>query len=274
MRPGKDPTVAMNAVVPDEPDGYKGRRRRFLLTRRAGGAALPLLLVVGSLVVVLIVVGVSQLLPHHPAGQIPLGSGGGTVSDDNGQAQPDPSGEASASASASVQPSKSPSAKPSASPSGGVSPSPTPAGAAPAPPAPAPPAPPPFGPVTIEAEAGVVTAPAASSGCSTCSGGSKVRQIGNAAGYVTFNGINAPTGGAYRLTITYELGDPTTPRTFYASVNGGAPATFAMTSNTTSWSTPLSATVTITLARGNNSVKFYNPNAGAYAPDLDRISVN
>jgi hypothetical protein len=265
------PTVVMSAMVPDEPDGYRGRRRRFFRTRRAGGATLPLLLVAGSVAVVLIVVAVSQLLPRHPAGQIPLGSGGGTVSDDNGQAQPDPSGEASASASASasVLPSTSPPAKPSASPSGGVSLPPAPPG-----PAPKPPNRPPISPVTIEAEAGVVTAPAASAGCSTCSGGAKVRQIGNAAGYVTFNGINVPTGGAYQLTITYELGDPTKPRTFYVSVNGGAPATFAMTSNTTSWSTPLSATVSITLTGGTNSVKFFNPNAGAYAPDLDRINVH
>jgi hypothetical protein len=271
MVPGKDPTVVMNAVVPDEPDGYRGRRRRFFVTRRAGGAALPILLVAASVVVVLIVIGVSQLLPHQTTGQIPVGSGGGTVADDNGPAQPDPSGGVSVGPSASVLPSRSPSAKPSASPSGGVSPSPTPAGA----PAPQPPAaPPPFGPVTIEAEAGVLGAPAASFGCATCSGGSKVRQIGNAAGYVTFNGISAPVSGAYQLTITYELGDPTKPRTFYVSVNGGAAATFTMTSNTTNWNAPLSATVSVTLASGNNSVKFYNPNAGSYAPDLDKISVH
>src|SRR5947209_8731348 len=114
MVPAKDPTVIMNAVVPDEPEGYMGRRRRFLITRRAGGAALPALLVAASVVVVLIVVGVSQLLPHQAAGQIPLGSGGGTVSDDNGQA-------------------------------------------------------PPFGPVTVEAESGVLSGTAVSSACGTCS---------------------------------------------------------------------------------------------------------
>jgi hypothetical protein len=264
MVPGKDPTVVMNAVVPDEPDGYRGRRRRFFVTRRAGGAALPILLVAASVVVVLIVVGVSQLLPHQAAGQIPLGSGGGTVSDDNGQAQPDSSGGASADASASVHPSKSASAKPSASPS--ASPSPTKPGATQ--PGVAPPA---FGPVTIEAEAAVLSGSAYPSSCSSCSNGKRVRSIGNGSGNaVTVNGVNAPVAGAYQLTITYELGEPS--RMLYVSVNGGAPAAFEMKSTTTSWNTPLSATVSINLAGGSNSIRFTNPSA--YAPDLDKISIH
>jgi hypothetical protein len=267
MVAGKDPTVIMNAVVPDEPDGYMGRRRRFFITRRAGGAALPALLVAASVVVVLIVIGVSQLLPHQASGQIPLGSGGGgTVSDDNGQAQPDPSGGVSPAVSGSVHPSKSPSVKPSASASGSSAPAPPGA-----PPTTAAAPPPPFGPVTIEAEAGVLGGAAVSSSCSTCSNGAKVRKVGSgAANAVTVNGINAPVAGAYRLTITYELGEPS--RVIYVSVNGAAASTFTLTSNTTNWSAPLTATVSITLAGGANSVKFYNPNSGVYAPDLDRVS--
>src|SRR2546430_15528273 len=100
----------MSKVAPDEPEGYRGRRRRFLFPfgRRAGGAALPALLVAASIVVVLIVVGVSQLLPKQAAGQIPSGSGNGTVTDDNGQPV-DPDNPGSPSASGSGKPSKSPS---------------------------------------------------------------------------------------------------------------------------------------------------------------------
>ena len=85
------PTVIINAVVVEEPEGYRGRRRRFLLTRKGGGLALPALLVAASVVVVLIVVGVSQLLPRDAAGQIPIGGGtpNGPVSGDDGQPQND-----------------------------------------------------------------------------------------------------------------------------------------------------------------------------------------
>ena len=88
--PGRDPTVILNAVVAEEPEGYRGRRRRFLVSRRGGGVVLPSLLVAASVVVVLIVVGVSQLLPRDANGQIPLG--GGTpagAATDNGQPNSD-----------------------------------------------------------------------------------------------------------------------------------------------------------------------------------------
>jgi hypothetical protein len=265
MVPGKDPTVLINAVVPDEPDGYRGRRRRLFLTRRAGGAALPILLVAASVVVVLIVVGVSQLLPHQAAGQIPVGSGG-TVSGDNGQVQADASDGGSAGASASVPPSRSPSVKPSAIASGGVSPS-----AAPGAPTRPGAAPPPFGPVAIEAEAGVLSGAAYAGDCSSCSGGKRVRNIGNGSGNaVTFNGVNAPVPGTYQLTITYVLGEPT--RDFYISVNGGGAARVTARSSTTDWAVQQTLTTSITLAGGANSIKFTNP--GAYAPDLDKISIH
>ena len=96
--PPRDPTVILNAVVVDEPDGYRGRRRRFLMGRKGGGALLPGLLVAASVVVVLIVVGVSQLLPRDANGQIPLGGGNndnGNAAADNGQPQSDTSGPGS-----------------------------------------------------------------------------------------------------------------------------------------------------------------------------------
>ena len=81
---------------------------------------------------------------------------------------------------------------------------------------------------------------------------------------------NVPRAGAYQMTITYELGQP--QRTFYLSVNGGTGAPVTVTSNITDWSTPLTATVSVTLGAGTNTVKFYNPTTD-FAPDLDKVAV-
>ncbi len=269
--PGKDPTVILNAVVAEEPDGYRGgRRRRFWWTRR-GGVALPGLLIAGSVVVVLIVVGVSRLLPHDATGHIPLGGGNGTVTDDQGAAQPDPAD--SGLSSASPRSSRSASARPAPSPSGGVSRAPGPPAApgVPSPPAGTPRTTTPgFRAVSAEAEAATLGGGAKASACGTCSGGSKVRQIGANAGFVTVSVPGLPVAGKYQLTITYELGQPS--RTFYLSVNGGTGTPVTVTSNTTDWNAPLSATVDVSLAAGTNTIKFYNPTA-EFAPDLDRVSV-
>jgi Carbohydrate binding module (family 35) len=269
--PARDPTVILNAVVADEPDGYRGRRRRFLLGRKRGSALLPGLLVAASVVVVLIVVGVSQLLPRGANGQIPLGGGpnNGATTGDNGQPLAGSSGPGSPGQSA--KPSRSAGAKPSASPSGGVSPAPVPPGALPPIPAPASSSPSSLTPVSVEAERATLGGTAKVSTCGTCSGGTKVRNVGGNAGWVTVSVPNVPRAGTYQMTITYELGEPS--RTFYLSINGGAGIPVTVTSNITDWSTPLSATVQVTLTlAGTNTVKFYNPTT-AYAPDLDKVAV-
>ena len=271
--PGRDPTVIINAVVAEEPEGYRGHRRRFLMSRRGGGVVLPSLLVAASIVVVLIVVGVSQLLPRGANGQIPLGGGTPGAATDNGQ--PDQSSSDPGSPSGSARPGKS--AKPSASPSGGVSAAPV----IPAPPGARPPAPAPsrttgspatpFTPMAVEAEKATLAGGASPSGCRTCSGGSKVRFIGggNPGGSVTVTVSNVPRAGTYQLTITYELGEPS--RTFDISVDGGARSPVTVQSNTTDWFTPLTAVVSIVLNAGTNTVKFDNPTASA--PDLDKVAI-
>jgi hypothetical protein len=267
MLPGKDPTVIIHPVPVEEPDGYRGRRRRFFMTRKGGGVALPALLVAASLVVVLIVVGVSQLLPHDAAGQIPLGGATGTTADDNGAPPPEP-GTPGGSASGSARPTRSASGRPSPSPSGGVSVAPVVPGLPPA--APTTPSASKRRTVSVEAESAAFGGGASPSPCSPCSAGAKVRNIGNNAGFVTVTVPGVPSAGKYPLTITYELGQPS--RTFYLSINGGAPSQVTLTSNTTDWSTQLSATVQVTLAAGTNTVKFYNPTTN-FAPDLDRVTV-
>ena len=126
------------------------------------------------------------------------------------------------------------------------------------------------GAVSLEAEApgNTLAGAAATATCSTCSGGAKVRFIGNgAANYETINNVTVGAAGNRQLTITYEVDGA---RTFDVSVNGGAAIAVPVTG--TSWSTPARTTVTVALAAGANSLTFSNPSA--YAPDLDQISVS
>jgi hypothetical protein len=276
--PPRDPTVIINPVALEEPDGYRGQRRRFLLTHKGGGAALPALLVVGSVIVVLIVVGVSQLLPRGASGQIPLGGGNGggngVASDDNGQPQAD--GSLPGTPSGSAKPSRGSAARPTPSPSGGVSVAP---GAPGVPPVVVPTTPtstqtsasppPPFTPVTMEAEKATLGGTAKSWGCSGCSGGTKVRWIGSNTGWVTVTVTGVPSAGPRKLVVTYELGEPY--RYYYFSVNGGGGTSVKFTSNITDWSTPLTVTLQVSLSAGTNTIKFYNPTADA--PDLDKVTV-
>jgi alpha-L-fucosidase len=124
-------------------------------------------------------------------------------------------------------------------------------------------------PTTVQAEASgnTLSGAAAVATCSACSGGAKVRFIGNnSSNYEVVNNVNAASAGSHQLTITYEV-DGT--RTFDLSVNGGA--TIAVPCTGTDFNSPATTTVTVNLNAGNNTIKFFN--ASAYAPDLDAISV-
>jgi alpha-galactosidase len=125
------------------------------------------------------------------------------------------------------------------------------------------------GPVSYEGEAAgnTFSGTAAPGSCPACSGGSKVRFIGNGgANHVTVNNVTAATAGSRALTIHYTLDGS---RSFFVSVNGGAAVEVPLTG--TSWSTPVTASITVTLNAGANTVRFLNN--GAFAPDLDRIVV-
>lgn len=126
------------------------------------------------------------------------------------------------------------------------------------------------GAVRIEAEAAGNTLAGAAkvASCTACSGGEKVGYIGNgAANYVTVNNINEATAGNRTLTFVYLLNGS---RTFDISVNGGPDIVENLTG--TSFSTPVSASVTVSLKAGANTIKFHNDSA--YAPDLDVITVS
>jgi alpha-L-fucosidase len=125
-------------------------------------------------------------------------------------------------------------------------------------------------PATVEAEASgnTLSGAAAVTSCPACSGGAKVRFIGNnSSNSVTLNNVTAAAAGDHALTITCEVNGT---RTFDLSVNGGA--TVAVDCTGTDFNTPVTASVTVPLNAGSNSIKFFN--TSAYAPDLDAVTVN
>ncbi len=122
--------------------------------------------------------------------------------------------------------------------------------------------------VQAEANGNTLSGAAVRATCSTCSGGGKVRFIGNnATNFATINNVVSSATGSHTLTITYELDGS---RTFNISVNGGTAIAVPVTG--TSWSAPASASITITLTAGSNSITFSN--SATYAPDLDAIAIS
>ncbi|MDQ7804700.1 alpha-L-fucosidase [Amycolatopsis sp. A133] len=101
--------------------------------------------------------------------------------------------------------------------------------------------------------------------CSPCSGGAKVRNIGPGAA-VTFPGVTVDAAGKYALYLDFTVnGD----RSYFVSVNGGAPAEVKVSGAGNN--TPYTTSVPVTLTAGANTIRIGNDRAGA--PDLDRISL-
>jgi Alpha-galactosidase, CBM13 domain/FG-GAP-like repeat/Fibronectin type III domain len=108
--------------------------------------------------------------------------------------------------------------------------------------------------------------------CPTCSGGADVGFVGNNSGTLTFNDVTANATDRYTVTIYYTNGDAV--RYALLSVNGsqGTPLNFPSTG---SFQTVGSIQTTIALIAGsNNTLEFYNPIVGSWAPDFDRIVMN
>ncbi len=118
-----------------------------------------------------------------------------------------------------------------------------------------------------EASGNTFNGNAAPGSCTNCSGAQKVRFIGNNTNnWVTVNGVTVTSAGTHQLTIH---GVVSGTRTFFVSVNGGAATQVPMTG--TDWQSPVTATISVTLNAGSNSIRFFNDSANA--PDLDRIVV-
>jgi alpha-galactosidase len=106
-----------------------------------------------------------------------------------------------------------------------------------------------------------------SGNCPACSGGQKLRFIGNSPNnYVVFTDVTVDAAGDYPMLVDYTLDGS---RSFWISVNGGPGVELPMTG--TSWDDPATVETAVHLEAGTNTVKFYNDTA--YAPDLDRIRI-
>ncbi|MEV4411480.1 carbohydrate-binding protein [Catellatospora sp. NPDC049609] len=120
------------------------------------------------------------------------------------------------------------------------------------------------GPTSYEAEASgnTRTGTAVVAACGACSGGSKVGYVGNGA-TLSFNGVAGGTGGAKTVTVYY-----TSAQARSAVINGQTVSFPA----TATWDTVGSASFTLNLAAGSNTVTISNPSG--WAPDIDRITVS
>jgi hypothetical protein len=107
--------------------------------------------------------------------------------------------------------------------------------------------------------------------CPTCSGQLKVGYVGSNDGTLQFNAVGVVATGNYTVTICYLNGDAV--RYAYLSVNDG-PGTPVSFPSTGSFQTLGSIQITVTLNTGCNTLKFYNPIVGNWAPDFDRIQFN
>jgi hypothetical protein len=127
----------------------------------------------------------------------------------------------------------------------------------------------PLPPPSYEAEApqNTFSGSARADACSACSGGRKVRFIGNSPNnFLVFNGVEVGETRDYQLTIDATVSGT---RSFFVSVNGAAAIQVPVTG--TSFNAVTSTTVTVPLSAGANTIKFFNDTANA--PDLDRITL-
>jgi hypothetical protein len=106
--------------------------------------------------------------------------------------------------------------------------------------------------------------------CTGCSGKKKVGDVGRNTGTLRFNAVTASAAGAATVTISYVNGGDST-RTALFTVDGGAPVTLKFRA-TRDWNTTGTITVNVTLAAGQNTFTFANPDGPA--PDFDKIAVD
>ncbi|MFD7158004.1 fibronectin type III domain-containing protein [Kribbella sp. NPDC059898] len=127
------------------------------------------------------------------------------------------------------------------------------------------------GPVRYEAEAptSTRTGDASVSGCTLCSGGAKIGNIGYGS-TVTLNGVTVPKTGTYLVKIAYTDGD--TSRQSMLTVNGSDNYWVNYSGlGDNDWGTPQVTYLPLKLTAGSNSIKVSNPNG--YIADIDWITV-
>ncbi|MGG4105043.1 NPCBM/NEW2 domain-containing protein [Paenibacillus lautus] len=91
--------------------------------------------------------------------------------------------------------------------------------------------------------------------------GSLVGYIGNNSGELIVNKINAPASGTYNVTFYYYNGDASS-RNLHVSVNGGTGQQYSLPSSG-GWSTAATYPIQVTLNKGENKIRLYNPEDGS-----------
>jgi hypothetical protein len=127
------------------------------------------------------------------------------------------------------------------------------------------------GPTSYEAEASTnrLTGSASIAGCSPCSGGAKVGNLGGGS-YLTFTTVTVPKAGTYLMTMSYVDGDSS--RQAIITANGGVPVFLNLVgTNNNDWDTPQTKVFPIALQAGTNSIQIGNPSD--YVSDIDKIVV-
>lgn len=96
-----------------------------------------------------------------------------------------------------------------------------------------------------------------------CSGGAKAGWLGRKAeNDLQWRNVYSIEGGEYSLTLSYITGES---RQVYLQVNGDEPQILSL--NSGGWSTVGKKEVTVTLQKGNNIIRLYNPSG--WMPDID-----
>lgn len=103
--------------------------------------------------------------------------------------------------------------------------------------------------------------------CGACSGGQKVRNIGGDPGsFVRFDDVIVPETRRYTLHVDFTVNGP---RSYFVTVNGGAPIEVKV--DGAGNNTQLTTSLPVELKAGSNTIKLHNDHASA--PDLDRLSL-
>ncbi|WP_410599171.1 alpha-L-fucosidase [Amycolatopsis sp. lyj-90] len=103
--------------------------------------------------------------------------------------------------------------------------------------------------------------------CGVCSGGQKVRNIGgDPDSSVVFENVTVPETRRYTLYIDFTVNGP---RSYFVTVNGGAPVEVKV--DGAGNNTQLTTSLPVELRAGANTIELANDHASA--PDLDRLSL-
>ncbi len=114
----------------------------------------------------------------------------------------------------------------------------------------------------------MLTGGAQIAGCSGCSGGQKIGDIGGS-GLLTFPDISVARTGTYLMTVAYVDGDSS--RDAIVSVNGSPIQLPTWGSNDNDWNSTQTVTIPVPLNAGTNSISFGNPTD--FVADIDKITV-